>query len=101
MNLREFLDFVREQGVVGLAIGFVLGGVTKDVVTSFVNDIINPLLGLLLPHSQSLGQKAWVIGSAQIRWGNFLLVSLNFIIMCALVFAAIRLLRVSAVNKKK
>lgn len=101
MKLREFLDFVREQGVVGLAIGFIIGGVTKDVVTSLVNDLINPLVGLLLPHSQSLGQQALTIGSVHIRWGNFLLVVLNFVIMCAILFVAIRLLRVSAVDKKK
>lgn len=101
MNLREFLDFVREQGVVGLAIGFILGGVTKDVVTSLVNDLINPLIGLLLPHTKSLAQQSWTIGSADIRWGNFLLVLINFVIMCAIVFTAIRLLRVSAVDKKK
>src|SRR5688572_24715072 len=101
MKLREFSEFIREQGVVGLAIGFIIGGVTKDVVTSLVNDLINPLVGLVLPHSQSLGHQALTIGSVQIRWGNFLLVLINFVIMCAVVFIAIRSLRFSAVDKKK
>lgn len=100
MKLREFLDFVREQGIVGLAVGFVLGGVTKDVVTSFVDNIVNPLVGLLLPRAESLAQKSWNIGSAQVRWGDFILALLDFTIMCAIVFMAIHVMRVNKLDKK-
>lgn len=101
MKLREFLNFVREQGIVGLAVGFILGGATKDVVTAFVDNIVNPLVGLLLPRAENLAQKSWTIGSAQIRWGDFLLTLLDFVIMCVIVFWAIRVMRVSKLDKKK
>ena len=46
--MRVFMDFIREQGVVGLAVGFILGGAVSKVVSSLVEDIINPILGILL-----------------------------------------------------
>ena len=41
--MKNFMDFVREQGVVGLAVGFVLGGASKDVVTSLIENIVDPI----------------------------------------------------------
>ena len=46
--MKGFLDFIREQGVVGLAVGFILGGAVSKLVASLVNDLINPLLGAAL-----------------------------------------------------
>ena len=46
--MRGFLTFIREQGVVGLAVGFILGGAISKVVTSLVENIIQPLLGYVL-----------------------------------------------------
>ena len=43
-----FIEFIREHGVVGLAIGFVLGGAVAKLVTALVTDIINPFVGLVL-----------------------------------------------------
>jgi len=43
MKFSGFIDFVREQGVVGLAVGFILGGAVSKVVSSLVKDIINSL----------------------------------------------------------
>ena len=40
--MRGFLNFIREQGVVGLAIGFILGGAISKLVAALVNDLINP-----------------------------------------------------------
>lgn len=44
--MRGFINFIREQGIIGLAVGFLLGGSASRVVTSLVNDVINPLVGL-------------------------------------------------------
>ena len=45
--LRGFVKFVREQGVVGLAVGLILGVAAKSVIDSFVQNIVNPVVGLL------------------------------------------------------
>jgi large conductance mechanosensitive channel len=46
--MRGFVNFIREQGIIGLAVGFLLGGSASRVVSSLVNDLINPLIGLAL-----------------------------------------------------
>jgi large conductance mechanosensitive channel len=53
-HIRGFADFIREQGVVGLATGFILGGAVSKVVSALVSDIINPLLGIVLEQSPVL-----------------------------------------------
>ena len=47
-RLSGFVEFVRKQGVVGLAVGFLLGGAVSKVVSALVTDIVNPLVGLVL-----------------------------------------------------
>ena len=46
---QEFFDFLKTFGVIGLALAFVVGQAASGLVTSLVNDIINPLIGLFLP----------------------------------------------------
>src|SRR2546428_10539227 len=47
--VKEFVDFLQTFGVIGLAIGFVIGVASSAVVNSLVKDIINPIVGLVLP----------------------------------------------------
>lgn len=45
----EFATFLKTFGIIGLAIAFVMGAAASKMVTAFVNDIINPIVGLALP----------------------------------------------------
>src|SRR5256885_8604934 len=47
--VKEFVDFLQTFGVIGLAIGFVIGVASSAVVNSLVKDLINPIVGLILP----------------------------------------------------
>src|SRR5947199_8561042 len=47
--VKEFVDLLQTFGVIGLAIGFVIGLASSAVVNSLVKDIINPIVGLVLP----------------------------------------------------
>ncbi len=95
-----FVDFIREQGVVGLAVGFILGGSIRSVVDSIVIDLINPLLGLLLG-KVDFSQAVWQIGSAQVAWGNFIATLINFTIVAAVVYFGIKGLGLEKLDKKK
>lgn len=95
-----FFDFIREQGVVGLAVGFILGGSIRSVVDSIVVDIINPLLGLLLG-KVDFSQAVWQIGSAKIVWGNFVTALINFTIVSAVVYFGVKGLGLEKLDKKK
>lgn len=93
----EFIVFIREQGVVGLAIGFILGSSVGKVVSSFVQDIVQPLIGLLVGSTEGL--KAWQLGPLML--GNFFAVLIDFVIVAAIVFFVFKQLRLDRLDKKK
>jgi large conductance mechanosensitive channel len=86
--------------VVGLAIGFILGGSIRSVVDSIVNDLINPFLGLLLG-KVDFSQAVWEIGSAQVAWGNFIATLINFTIVASVVYFGVKGLGLEKLDKKK
>ncbi len=95
-----FMDFIREQGVVGLAIGFVLGGAVSKTVTSLVDNIINPVVGLLMG-KVNLTDRMTVIGNASIKWGAFISTIIDFIIVAAVVYFGFKMLGLDKLDKKK
>lgn len=99
--MKAFIAFIREQGIVGLAIGFVLGGAVSKVVSSFVGDIINPLVGLLLGFAGGLKDQSFTILSAKVMWGNFVANAIDFLIIALVVYYGFNLLRLTKFDKKK
>ena len=99
--MKEFIAFIREQGVVGLAIGFILGGAVSTVVASLVSDIINPILGLVLGSAEGLQSASLSIGGAELLLGNFVSVLINFIVIAAVVYYGFKGLGLDKLDKKK
>jgi large conductance mechanosensitive channel len=93
----EFVTFIREQGVMGLAIGFILSGAVSKVVTSFVQDIVQPLIGLVFGSTEGL--KAFHLGPVML--GNFLAILLDFLIVAAVVYFVFKKLKLETLDKKK
>jgi large conductance mechanosensitive channel len=100
-RVQGFIDFVKEQGVVGLAIGFILGGSVTVVVKSLVDDILNPLIGLLLGRAKDFNAYAIHVGNASINWGRFANNLLNFIIIALVVYAGFKILKLDRLQKEK
>lgn len=92
-----FLDFIRTQGVVGLAVGFILGGAVSKVVTALVNDIVNPILGYALGSTEGL--KAMHLGPVLL--GDFVAVLIDFFIIAAVVYFGVKGLRLDKLDKSK
>ncbi len=99
-HLAGFMDFVRNQGVVGLAVGFLLGGAVSKVVTALVTDIINPLLGIVLGKTENLKAAKFALGGADILWGDFLSVAIDFVIIAFVVYYVVKLLGLNMPGKK-
>lgn len=95
-----FIEFIREQGVVGLAIGFILGGAVSKMVSSLVTDILNPLIGILLGKVE-LTNMTVKIGNATISYGNFISNLMDFAIIALVVYFGFKLLRLDRLDKKK
>ncbi|OGG13446.1 hypothetical protein A3D77_04910 [Candidatus Gottesmanbacteria bacterium RIFCSPHIGHO2_02_FULL_39_11] len=96
-----FVDFVREQGVIGLAVGFILGGSISKVVTSLVTDIINPILGIVLGAAGDLKDYSLKIGSVNIKWGDFLANVIDFLVIATVIYFGVKLLRLDRLDKPK
>jgi len=99
--MKGFTDFIREQGVVGLAVGFILGGAISKVVSALVTDVINPLLGLLLGATAGLKTASVHIGSAEVLYGDFIAVVVDFLVIALVVYVGVRILGFDKLDKKK
>jgi large conductance mechanosensitive channel len=99
--MKGFLDFIREQGVVGLAIGFILGGAVSKLVSAVVTDIVNPILGLALGTVDGLKTASFGVGSAQIMYGDLLSVLIDFVVISAVVYFGVKMLGLDKIDKKK
>lgn len=105
--LQGFVDFVRTQGVVGLAVGLVLGVAAKSVVDSLVANIFNPIIGLAGGGSGSLESHfvclKTVTGSCtnKLGYGRVLSDLMSFIIVAAVVYMVIHGLKLDRLDKEK
>lgn len=98
--MKGFMDFVREQGVVGLAVGFILGGAVAKMVTAIVTDLINPIIGLLMGGLNL--ENAYVsMGGAKLMWGNFVSTAIDFLIVAFVVYSGVKILKLDKIDKKR
>ena len=100
-----FVDFLREQSVVGLAIGLIIGAQTKSLADQLIASFINPLLGLVMPGKGALDQQSFVLHlndkSATFAWGSFIAVLLSFLTTAAVVYFVFKFLKLDRLTKKK
>ena len=99
--MKGFIEFIREKGVVGLAVGFILGGSISKLVSSLVNDIVNPFVGLLLGFTKGLQFASFKVGSATILWGHFISTLIDFVIVAFVVYFGVKIFRLDKLEKGK
>jgi large conductance mechanosensitive channel len=87
--LEEFKNFAVKGNVIDLAIGVIIGGAFGKIVTSLVNDLIMPLIGLLLG-GINFSNLEVVIGRAVIKYGAFIQSVVDFLIISFSIFLIIR-----------
>jgi len=101
--LKEFREFAMKGNVVDLAVGVIIGAAFGSIVTSLVGDIIMPIIGAVtggldfsnyfMPLSKSVTASNLADAKKQgavLAWGNFLTLTLNFIIIAFVLFIVIR-----------
>lgn len=104
-QVKGFMEFIRSQGVMGLAVGLVLGTAVTVLVTSFINNIFMPPLGLLLGSANGLKGLTWVIydsmngQSTSIAYGTFLNDLINFLVVAFVVYLIVKLFNVEITKK--
>ena len=99
--MKGFINFIRSQGVVGLAVGFILGGSITKLITALVNDIVNPFIGLLVSRVGDLKANYLTIGNAKIMWGDFVSSFIDFIIIALIVYFGVKVLGIDKLDQKQ
>ena len=87
--LQEFKKFALKGNVLDLAIGVIIGGAFGKIVTSLVNDVLMPIIGLLLGGVDYSGLQI-TIGDAGIKYGAFIQSIVDFIIIAFSIFLFIK-----------
>jgi large conductance mechanosensitive channel len=89
---QEFFDFLKTFGIIGLAIAFVIGQAAGRLVTAFVNDIIDPIIGLFLPAGslETLSVKVTNLAGSttEFKYGDLISNIIDFLIIALIVFLA-------------
>jgi len=99
--VKGFIEFIRERGVVGLAVGFILGGAVSKVVAALVTDIINPLINIALGSGEGFRSAALHIGPAEILYGDMISVFIDFIVIALVVYFGVKILHLDRLDKKE
>lgn len=85
----EFKKFIMRGNVIDLAVGVIIGGAFQAIVNSLVEDIVTPLLGIILG-KVDFSNLAVTIGEASIGYGKFITAVINFFIMALVIFAIVK-----------
>ena len=96
----EFKAFIKRGNVMDLAVAVVIGGAFGKIVTSLVNDIIMPLVGIIIG-GHDFTSLSITIGTASINYGTFIQNIIDFLIVAFCIFVVMKLVNKFLIKEKK
>lgn len=97
---REFMDFLKEYKIVGLAIAFIIGAAANQLIKSLVDNIVMPFIGPLIP-SGEWKEGVWALGPFMFSWGKFVSDLIYFLIIALVIFLIVKkIMKEEKVEKK-
>ncbi len=90
-TLHEFKQFIARGNVVDLAVGVIIGSAFGKIVTSIVNDILMPLVGIIIG-GLNFSNLTIQVGEATIKYGTFIENVIDFLIVSACIFFLIKII---------
>ena len=96
--MEEFKKFISRGNVMDMAVGVIIGGAFKGIVTSLVDNIITPAIGLLMG-GVSFSELSYIVGGAEIKYGAFIQTVIDFFIIALSIFVFIKV--VAALSRKR
>ena len=97
-TIKEFKEFISKGNVIDLAVGVIIGGAFSKIVSSLVNDIIMPLIGIVIG-GINLTNLTLKLGDATVSYGVFLQNILDFLIVALCIFIFVKI--INKFNRKK
>ena len=99
--LEEFKAFAVKGNVIDMAVGVIIGGAFGKIVTSLVNDMVMPLIGVILG-GVKFSALMWKINEAEIKYGAFIQSVIDFLIIAVCIFAFVKVINtLSELRRKK
>lgn len=99
-NVEEFKKFIARGNVIDLAVGVIIGGAFSSIVTSLVNNILTPILGLVLGGAD-FSNLAITFKDTRIEYGAFIQSVIDFLIVAVCIFALVKFINKIMHLKKK
>lgn len=87
--INDFKDFIARGNVIDMAVGVIIGGAFGKIVSSLVDNILTPLIGILLG-GVNFSDLSVVVGTAEVKYGAFLQSVFDFLIIALVIFTIIR-----------
>ena len=97
---KEFKEFISRGNVMDMAIGIIIGGAFTGIVSSLVEDVINPFLGLF-GGMNFYRLSIRLAGEATLNYGKFITAVLNFLIMALIIFCIVKAMNTLSDKMKK
>jgi len=85
----EFMAFLNKNKVIGLAVAFIIGAAAAKLVTAIVNDIVMPIIAVLVP-SGDWRSAVWQVGPAKFLIGDFAGALIDFVIIAFVIFLIVK-----------
>ncbi|MEN9881461.1 MAG: Large-conductance mechanosensitive channel [Candidatus Parcubacteria bacterium] len=101
--MKEFITFIREKGVLGLAVGIIVGGAVTKMVNSIVENLINPLVGAVTGAAGNLNALTYTIPATSVTftYGAFLSSLIDFTAVLAVVYFVFIKSPINTLDKKE
>ena len=87
--IKEFKEFISRGSVIDLAVAVVIGGAFTKIVNSLVDDIIMPIIGVIIG-GINFEHLMITVGTAEIKYGMFIQAIVNFILISLVIFSIIK-----------
>jgi large conductance mechanosensitive channel len=85
----EFMDFIKKYQVIGLAVAFVIGAAATKLVTATVNDLVMPVIAVLVPGGD-WREATLALGPAVLKIGDFAGAAIDFTIIALVIFVVVK-----------
>lgn len=98
--VKEFKTFIERGNVIDLAIGVVMGSAFSKIVTSIVEDLLMPIIGIIIG-GHDFSALAIKVGDSTIKYGNLINNIINFFIISICIFLIVKFInKITTLNKK-
>ena len=95
----EFKEFAMRGNIMDMAVGIIVGAAFTAIVTSLVNDIISPIIGIFA--TEDFSDLVWTVAAVDIKYGAFIMAIINFLLVAFALFLVIKAMNKAASLTKK